>query len=521
MTVKEKIVELLKQLNDGVYEKEDITALTLLSAIAGESIFLLGAPGVAKSMIARRLKYAFKDGSSFEYLMNRFSTPDEIFGPVSISQLKEHDKYERIVKNYLPSATVVFLDEIWKAGPSIQNTLLTVLNEKIYRNGEQEIKVPMKALISASNELPSKSEGLEALWDRFLVRLVVEGVKDKQNFNDMISKPLNSYSDTVCEELKISDNEYKKWSTAIDEIEIPENVFNVIDVIRKKIQLHNDKENNKESQIYISDRRWRKIVRLLRTSAFLNDRKAVDLMDCFLIKNCLWNEEKQIETVKQIIHDAIEQHGYKLQFDFKSLKEELNEFNEEIKEETKKEKDTRVEILDSARIDYYEIIGFRDDANLIKQVDFDDLTNNNKSQRLYYWYSYWGEVRSLSNLKNIRKGNSNFSIFINDKEYQLKTTTKGEKRQVTKKPHKAVEENWDKKIAQYLDVTNQQKKELENYRTKDLKHLRVNAFVNPALANIVEAHLTKTQKEIEKYEVEIRKIQHDYKKLKDEEIIVK
>lgn len=112
--------------------------------------------------------------------MNRFSTPDEIFGPVSISQLKDQDKYERIVNNYLPSATVVFLDEIWKAGPSIQNALLTVLNEKLYRNGEQEIKVPMKALISASNELPNKGEGLEALWDRFLVRLIVDSVHEKK-----------------------------------------------------------------------------------------------------------------------------------------------------------------------------------------------------------------------------------------------------------------------------------------------------------------------------------------------------
>ena len=87
MEIKDKIKLLLEKLNEGVYEKEEVIALSLLSSIAGESIFLLGEPGVAKSLVARKLKYAFKDGTSFEYLMNRFSTPDEIFGPVSISQL--------------------------------------------------------------------------------------------------------------------------------------------------------------------------------------------------------------------------------------------------------------------------------------------------------------------------------------------------------------------------------------------------------------------------------------------------
>ena len=139
MEIKQSIKALLDLLNNNIYEKQEVIALSLLSAVAGESIFLLGAPGVAKSLIARQLKFAFEDGSKsgghFEYLMNRFSTPDEIFGPVSISQLKDNDKYERLVKKYLPGATVVFLDEIWKAGPSIQNALLTVLNEKVYRNG--------------------------------------------------------------------------------------------------------------------------------------------------------------------------------------------------------------------------------------------------------------------------------------------------------------------------------------------------------------------------------------------------
>lgn len=94
-TLKPRIASLLQQLNERVFEKEHIVALALLSAVAGESIFLLGPPGVAKSMVGRRLKLAFRNASAFEYLMSRFSTPDEIFGPVSISKLKDEDTYER------------------------------------------------------------------------------------------------------------------------------------------------------------------------------------------------------------------------------------------------------------------------------------------------------------------------------------------------------------------------------------------------------------------------------------------
>jgi len=103
MITKQKIQNLLPKLNEGVVEKQEAIRLTLLTAIAGESIFLLGAPGVAKSLIARRLKFAFKDATNFECLMNRFSTPDKIFGPVSISKLKNEDKYERTLLRALPA----------------------------------------------------------------------------------------------------------------------------------------------------------------------------------------------------------------------------------------------------------------------------------------------------------------------------------------------------------------------------------------------------------------------------------
>jgi len=340
--LKKRIQSLLAALNRGIIGKEEVVGLALLSAAAGESIFLLGNPGVAKSLIARRLKFAFADAQAFEYLMNRFSTPDEIFGPISISKLKNEDKYERLTARYLPSADIVFLDEIWKASPSIQNALLTVLNEKIYRNGEQEMRLPLKAILAASNELPAEGEGLEALWDRFLVRYIVDGVQDAADFRRVIGEPLDAYTDHVDSALKIRQEEYRLWSKDIDKIEIPEEVYRIIELLREKIKARNEERQDgnsdadKSAPLYVSDRRWRKIVRLLRTSALLNDRRAVDLMDCFLIAHCLWDTAEQCEEVRELVASTIELHGYSAAGNIDVLSATLQEYEKEIRQQTEK-----------------------------------------------------------------------------------------------------------------------------------------------------------------------------------------
>ena len=314
----ERFKLLLQEMNRGIYEKNTEISLSLLAALAGESVILLGPPGVAKSMVARQLKTAFRDARSFEYLMSRFSTPDEIFGPVSIQKLKTSDTYERAVEGYLPTADVVFLDEIWKAGPAIQNTLLTVINEKLFRNGNREMHLPLKLLVAASNELPAKGEGLEALWDRFVIRIESRPIKLEKNFRAMLLEAPTDFlgptdftdstdfsGSTDFSDLKITAEEYAEWAEKICKIGVKEEVLDAISAIRKSLRAVNVDEAAERRNIYVSDRRWKNIVRLLRTSAFMQDREEVDICDLLPIYHCLWQEPEERDAIRSIVIRAL------------------------------------------------------------------------------------------------------------------------------------------------------------------------------------------------------------------------
>lgn len=305
--MKTRIQSLLRTLSEGVYEKDSELSLSLLAALAGESVLLLGPPGVAKSMVARRLKRAFSGARSFEYLMSRFSTPDEIFGPVSISRLKESDRYERAVEGYLPTADVVFLDEIWKAGPAIQNTLLTVINEKTYLNGNVPMRLPLKLLLAASNELPTQGEGLEALWDRFLIRLVSQCIRDEEQFYQMVSGTSSSFSHSEEESVDVAftAEEYARIQSEIAQVAVPREVLLAITSIRQALKDVAIEGQDVHRSIYVSDRRWKKVVHLLRASAYVHDRQEVSLCDLQLAIHCLWNEPDEIDSIGRIVAHAI------------------------------------------------------------------------------------------------------------------------------------------------------------------------------------------------------------------------
>lgn len=333
---RQQVVNVITKVSKDLAEREEVLKLAFLCAMAGESIFMLGPPGIAKSLVSRKIADIFKKSNTFEVLMNRYSTPDEIFGPIDIISLKE-GKYVRKTEGYLPSCEIGFLDEIWKASSSIQNALLMIINEKIFINDGKPTRVPLALLIAASNELPERNKGLEALWDRFIIRVDMKPIQAEEKLLNLIDNPVN-----ILDQQELTDDDkfdlsyLQKVSKNTYHVEIPKNVKKFISLLRTKIIEFNNKVRelnqnpNDFDLIYVSDRKWKKIGSLLRTSAYLNGRMYVDVTDCFILQNVIWNNTTQIPEIEKMINDTASSIEYGIDGRYSYAIESFNKIRETI-----------------------------------------------------------------------------------------------------------------------------------------------------------------------------------------------
>jgi len=300
--IRAKLQNAIKVMQEGLIERDTEVRLLLLAAMSSEHILLIGPPGTAKSEVGRRLNKLIS-GTYFERLLTRFSVPEELFGPLSMRAL-EDDKYVRQTRGYLPEAEVAFIDEIFKANSAILNTLLTLVNERLFDNGSTRVRVPLLTAVAASNELP-ESEELDALYDRFLVRRAVRQVS-AAGVGQMLQ--YHSASSSQESDNSGSDNEAERGSIAADmrltredirrcRDEAVSRVYVTPAVIQMVTDLRTYLQEKMEPPVYVSDRRLVKSVQLLQVAAYCNGRDTVTEYDALLLQHVLWQRPEQSDRI--------------------------------------------------------------------------------------------------------------------------------------------------------------------------------------------------------------------------------
>jgi MoxR-like ATPase len=265
-------------------ERSDIVDGLLAALLCREHVLLLGPPGTAKSALAAALTQAIVPATHFSWLLTKFSTPEEIFGPVSLAALQQ-DRVARITTGKLPEAHIGFLDEIFKANSAILNSLLSTINERIFHNDGKAIACPLLTMVGASNELP-EGEELEALFDRFLVRFWVPYIQNMSAVRSLLtSAPPVAQSVISLDDLAICQAEAER-------VIVPDPVIDAVLAIKHRTE---------EQGFRASDRRWKQAIGLLKARAYLEgeDVAAEDHLD--VLADVLWREPKDRPALAAII----------------------------------------------------------------------------------------------------------------------------------------------------------------------------------------------------------------------------
>jgi MoxR-like ATPase len=286
--------KIIEELRSRLFERDEVIEGALCALLTGNHMLIIGPPGTAKSQLVHEVCKRIEGARYFQWLLTKFTTPEEIFGAVSLKGL-ENDEYRRVIYGKIPEAHIAFLDEVFKASSSILNTLLTIMNERVFYNSTDVVQVPLISLFGASNELPSEEDELEALYDRFLLRYVVDYVREDFRFLKMLHT--EEIDDGVT---SITLDELLKCQSQVNKIPVPQHVIKLVSRLRSEL---------KKKGIVLSDRRYKQSISLLRSRAYLSGRDEVIESDLNILENVLWRDPGELGEIKAVIYQLLQ--GYR------------------------------------------------------------------------------------------------------------------------------------------------------------------------------------------------------------------
>lgn len=281
----QKIIDIQKHLTGCFIERQEIIFGLLTALVARQHMLLIGLPGTAKSAILTELARCINGVSYFQWLLSKFSSPDELFGPVSLKAL-EQGVFQRNTKDKLPEAHIAFVDEIFKANSAILNALLTIINERLYYNNGHPLQVPLMSVFGASNEYPEEDENLGALYDRFLLRFEVDPIKEDSGFAKMLVTQTPSQRPTL------TLAELQQLQASAQTVQITQDIIDALVHLRRDLVNEN---------IRPTDRRWKQSLKLIQARTVINGRNVADISDLEILKDCLWDTPGQKNTVAGLV----------------------------------------------------------------------------------------------------------------------------------------------------------------------------------------------------------------------------
>ncbi|MER2107535.1 MAG: AAA family ATPase [Solibacillus sp.] len=302
-----RLQQIQQSLNNKFYDREAEIEALMTALLSRQHILFIGPAGTGKSALSAMLGEIIDGSQYFQHLLTPFSTPEELFGVLSLKDL-ERGVYKRNIRDMLPEAHFAFIDEIFKANSAILNSLLTLINERIFYNNGIPVKSPLMTIVGSSNEYIEEGEGLEALFDRFLLRYEVNYIREQDQFIAMLK------AEEQASVPKMTLHELELYQKQVDQVQMPDGIYSTLAKVRRKLH---------DASIRPSDRRFKQALSILKAKAYLDNRHAVERRDLDILGNVLWETIDQrastIEILNDTVFDSVETFLNRVRPEFESI----------------------------------------------------------------------------------------------------------------------------------------------------------------------------------------------------------